>query len=66
MNNNYKENRAWFEANGIVLNSYRAQQLVFCVWHPNSRTPSLSINLESGQYFCHNPDCGKKGSANRG
>lgn len=31
-----------------------------CLWHEDS-VPSMSVNVEEGLYFCHNPECGARG-----
>jgi hypothetical protein len=38
-----------------------AERRAFCVFHENTESPALSINVEEGLYACHNPDCGARG-----
>lgn len=33
----------------------------FCVFHSNTDTPALRLNVEEGYYRCMNPDCGASG-----
>lgn len=37
------------------------ERMAFCVFHENTDTPSLSVNVRDGLYYCQNPACGAKG-----
>lgn len=38
-----------------------AERRAFCIFHQNTQTPALSVNVEEGLYRCHNPECGASG-----
>jgi hypothetical protein len=37
------------------------ERMAFCVFHENTDTPALSINVEEGVYHCKNPECSAQG-----
>lgn len=43
------------------LRGQGAERSAFCVFHENTETPALSVNIRDGLFYCHNPDCGARG-----
>lgn len=43
------------------LQGHGNERMAFCVFHENTDTPALSINLTEGIFHCKNPGCDKKG-----
>lgn len=43
------------------LKGQGAERQAFCIWHKNTDTPALGVNVEEGLYLCHNPQCGESG-----
>jgi hypothetical protein len=37
------------------------ERMAFCLWHENTDTEALSINVEEGTFLCRNPACGVHG-----
>ena len=44
----------------VVQETYH-EYLVYCIFHSNSDTPSLSISKTTGSFICFNPSCGEVG-----
>jgi hypothetical protein len=38
-----------------------AERTALCVFHDNTDTPALSVNVQDGLFHCHNPECGASG-----
>lgn len=54
--------RSIINALGIkVIQETYHEYLVYCVFHGNTDTPSLSISKETGSFICFNPACGQVG-----
>jgi hypothetical protein len=45
----------------VALRGSGAERRTFCLFHENTETPALSVNVEEGLYACHNPECGARG-----
>jgi DNA primase len=45
------------------VNPDAEEQLLFCVFHNDSATPSFSVNLEKKVFHCFSAACGARGSA---
>jgi hypothetical protein len=55
--NNYAELFEEF----VRLRGRGRERMAFCLWHENTSTEALSINVEEGTYICRNPACGAHG-----
>jgi hypothetical protein len=38
-----------------------AERRAFCIFHENTDSPAMSVNVEDGLYHCFNPECGARG-----
>lgn len=45
----------------LELKGRGAERMALCVFHKNTDSPALSINVEDGLFDCKNPECGAKG-----
>jgi hypothetical protein len=45
----------------VELRGSGPERHAFCVFHANTNTPAMSVNIEDGLYHCHNPECAAQG-----
>jgi hypothetical protein len=45
----------------VRLRGRGRERMAFCLWHENTDTEALSINVEEGTFLCRNPACGVRG-----
>jgi hypothetical protein len=45
----------------LNLRGSGSERAAFCIFHENTDTPSLSVNIQDGLFYCHNPECGARG-----
>jgi hypothetical protein len=45
----------------VRLRGRGRERMAFCLWHENTDTEALSINVEEGTFICRNPACGVHG-----
>src|SRR5512143_3642530 len=50
-----------FEELGLALKGTGKERMAFCIFHENTDTRAMSVNVEEGLYHCHNPSCGAHG-----
>lgn len=43
------------------LQGHGPERAAFCVFHENTHTRALSVNVQDGLFYCHNPECGARG-----
>lgn len=45
----------------LQMRGHGSERSAFCIFHENTESPAMSVNLRDGLFFCHNPECGARG-----